>query len=398
MLGTRVYPTMPVVDDAVNDVGSSIGFGSGNVFAMYTAAIKQKFGIDLSQLNQIVPNGPFGSATSSSGTLLTHYAYPGDSTPDPYSGNGIGNHDNQLVAYQMPGQVASAALTTSAASYYGVSLGQTFSVTSGSGTIYNLRYEDTAPESDMRVDIYDPNGLLPGGNNFSDSVTSEANGPAATQDSGIGGFVNAMIHPGEAMGSMFFGLVVLFLSYVALFIMWLVALIQAILFNALWALSPLFLGFLMVRPLENIGKAFLLSFFAVCIWPLAFIVAGIITQLLIGLAVNSGNNAALGASNLMGMQYFWMIGLALWVIISSIFGPWIVSKRFLAGAVGLTELAGVAGTAAIMAVRRSASAAIGGVKGLSGISGPNGSSPLPVPQRNLAPNYARRPDPAQKES
>jgi hypothetical protein len=25
--------------------------------------------------------------------------------------------------------------------------------------------------------------------------------------------------------------------------------------------------------------------------------------------VNSGNNAALGASNLMGMQYFWMIGL-----------------------------------------------------------------------------------------
>jgi hypothetical protein len=46
-------------------------------------------------------------------------------------------------------------------------------------------------------------------------------------------------------------------------------------------------------------------------------VAGIITQLLIGLAVNSGNNAALGASNLMGMQYFWMIGLALWVIISS---------------------------------------------------------------------------------
>jgi len=34
---------MPVVDDAVNDVGSSIGFGSGNVFAMYTAAIKQKF-------------------------------------------------------------------------------------------------------------------------------------------------------------------------------------------------------------------------------------------------------------------------------------------------------------------------------------------------------------------
>jgi len=42
----------------------------------------------------------------------------------------------------------------------------------------------------------------------------------------------------------------------------------------------------------------------VCIWPLAFIVAGIITQLLIGLTVNSGNNAAFGASKLMGMQYF----------------------------------------------------------------------------------------------
>jgi hypothetical protein len=55
----------------------------------------------------------------------------------------------------------------------------------------------------------------------------------------------------------------------------------------------------------SLGQTFSVTiFFAVCIWPLAFIVAGIITQLLIGLTVNSGNNAAFGASKLMGMQYF----------------------------------------------------------------------------------------------
>jgi hypothetical protein len=380
------------VTAAIDDVGSSLGLSSGNVFALYTAAIKAKFGIDLSQLNQLVPNGPFGNATSSSSeTMLTHYAYPGDSTPDPASQNGVGNHNNQLTAFVSPGQTASAALTASAAQFYGVSLGQTFAATSGSGQTYNLRYDDTAPESDMRIDIYDPNGLLAGGNGFSDSVISVADGPAVAQDSGIGGFVNAMIHPAEAAGAAFFGLVVLFLSYVALFIMWIVALIQAVLLYSLWALSPVFLGFLMVRPLENVGKSFLLNFFSIAIWPIAFIVSSLFTRLFISMALNTGNNPTAGASNVMGMQYFWMIGTALWVVISSIWGPWIVSKRFAAGATGLTELAAVAAGAAMRAVRQLASGATTGIGGLSGGAGAPPSGNGSRPQQSLAPNYARRP-------
>lgn len=103
-------------------------------------------------------------------TTLTHYAYPGDSTPDANSAAGIGNHNNQLVPLQ------SAALSADVALANNIQLGQSFSVTAANGTSYNLVYADTAPESG-RVDIYDPNNALGGGNDFSAGVTSINNGP-----------------------------------------------------------------------------------------------------------------------------------------------------------------------------------------------------------------------------
>jgi hypothetical protein len=95
---------------------------------------------------------------------------------------------------------------------------------------------------------------------------------------------------------------------------------------------------LLVRGLENIAKAFLFSFFAVALWPIVFLVSGLVTQLLIGLAVNTGNVSGSGAANGAGMTYLWMICVAGWVIFSSIFGPWIISRRFVAGATGMADM------------------------------------------------------------
>jgi hypothetical protein len=105
-------------------------------------------------------------------TKITAYGYVGDTSPDGNSANGIGNHDNQLTAFD--GSSGDAALTAAAAQRYGVSIGQTFAVTGANGQTYTLTYEDTAPESDSRIDIYDPNQLLTGGNDntFETSATS----------------------------------------------------------------------------------------------------------------------------------------------------------------------------------------------------------------------------------
>jgi hypothetical protein len=106
-----------------------------------------------------------------SAVMLTHYAYPGDSTPDPGSANGIGNHNNPLTP------MTSAAVSQDIAQANNLVLGQSFSVTAN-GQTYNLIYADS-PRADLtgRIDIYDPNGVLPGGNNFSANVTSLNNGP-----------------------------------------------------------------------------------------------------------------------------------------------------------------------------------------------------------------------------
>jgi hypothetical protein len=70
---------------------------------------------------------------------LTHYGSSSDLTGDPLSAPGVGNHNNTLVPLQ------SAALSDSVAQSYGISLGQSFSVTTSSGQTYNLIYADTVP-------------------------------------------------------------------------------------------------------------------------------------------------------------------------------------------------------------------------------------------------------------
>jgi hypothetical protein len=130
-------------------------------------------------------------------TKITAYGYPGDLTPDSNSSNGIGNHDNKLTPFQGAGGVSDAALTAAAAQQYGVSIGQTFTVTGANGSTYTLRYEDTAPESDSRIDIYDSNQLLTGGNdnNFSTSATAFNDGPVVNSDSNPVGGTTAGSNP-----------------------------------------------------------------------------------------------------------------------------------------------------------------------------------------------------------
>ena len=120
--------------------------------------------------------------------------------------------------------------------------------------------------------------------------------------------------------------------------MWIVALLQSVLFYSEIAVAPLFAGFLLVRGFENLAKGFLLSFVAICFWPIAFLITGLVTKFIISMGVNTGNSAGVGAANALGMTYFWIIGLAVWVVFSSIAGPWIISKRVVAGASGLADM------------------------------------------------------------
>ena len=366
---------------------------NGNPMQAFTNAIYQKFGVDLSKaLGPITPGGltgPVGNPASNGVTVSTYgFEQPGDSTYDAASAQGEGAFSfDSAPGSLVPGQSLAISPSLSA----GLTPGQSVTVQLANGQTITGIYADRTADSFngqtlYRVDIYDPNqqyGSLSGV-----GVTS-INGNVTPQGGNLGDWFNAVIHPAETAQVAAFGMFTLALSYVAAFIMWMVSLLQSILYYSAIALGPIFVGCLVVRGLENVAKSFLLSFFAVAMWPVAFLVSGLITQLLIGMAVNSSNNTASGAANAAGATYLWMIAISLWVIASAIIGPWIVSKRFTAGATAMADM--VVGT-------RAAAGTLYGV-GYQTVSGGLNSSTggYISPQAgsriwiSSSPNYARRP-------
>jgi hypothetical protein len=107
-------------------------------------------------INGLLPNfsnlyGSGGAGAGPGGVKMTHYGYPGDPSPDSNSKRGIGDHDNRLTALQ------SAALTASERlAVFGVTGHSTGRQIPGT----NYIDDDTAPESDRRIDVYDPQNVL----------------------------------------------------------------------------------------------------------------------------------------------------------------------------------------------------------------------------------------------
>jgi hypothetical protein len=333
-----------VIEQTVLDIEQAAGVGNGNAFSQYTSVIKTKYGVDVSGLNNLVPSnaGPTQNATAQ----LTHYAYAGDTTSDSASKDGIGAFapflaKDSLVTYQNPQTPASAGLSADMAAKYNVQPGQAFQVTSA-GVTYNLIYSDTGADWETgRVDIYDPNGLL-GGNNFGQGVTNftlgapMANASAQTQPGSS--WLNSLLHPAEAAQAGVFGMIILIISYVALALEWLAALVQSVLYYSEIAVAGLFVGFLLVPGLQNIAKGFLLSFVAVALAPIAFLIVGFLTKFIISLGMNSANNSGVGAANVVGMSYFWLVVLAIVVGVGSLLGPWLLGKQVIRGASGMADL------------------------------------------------------------
>jgi hypothetical protein len=385
------------LSDAVTSVGNSITGANGNTFQLYTAAIKQKFGVDVSALNQLSPNGPFGNTGSnasapSSGITVSTYGQANDPNLDPNSAKGIG-----IAPFDKPGSlnaISGLAIALSPNLTGGLTPGEQITVALANGQTLTGTYADQTAaayngQTLSRVDIFNPGDLAQYNSLSGMGVTSIAGGALPSSGNPVGDFFGAMLHPSEVAQVALFGLVVLFISYVALFIMWVMAVIQAVLFYSMIALSPIFLGFLVVPGLQNIGKAFLLSLVGVTLWPIAFLIVSLLSNFMLSQALNTSNNNAIGAANVAGIGYFWLIGLAVWTVIGSIWGPKIVSNRFVVGATGIAELAAVAGAAAIATYRATHSGAAGAIKSLG-----NGSVPPSSPAsagRGLTPNYATRP-------
>ena len=384
-----------VLNDAVMGLMADLGWGAtfpGGLATEYRNALLRRFGSDGIQAGQ--SSGAQLQSTQG-GVKITHYGYekPGDPNYDNKSAQGIGafDFDSTAGSLQAIGAGRAAALSPDVAALYHVEPMQSFNIQLEGGQQMTLVYADqTDPSLTGRVDIYDPENQYAAIDGA--AVTAFADNSVTPQS---GGGFNVFDAIGSIRGALTEAAVKV-LSFIALVCMVLMAIAQQIVFHVEVAISPIFIGFLCIPGLSNLATRFFTTLASVCLWPLGWIVSGLITKLMLDIAVNTAANSDLsGITSTVAVAsgglfvWGWWFAIALWVIGSSIFAPVIVSSMIITnGNSGVSSvLKRTLGAAALVGA---ASAYRGATAGVA-TAGGGGSILLGAGSRRARENFARRP-------
>ena len=120
-----------------------------------------------------------------------------------------------------------------------------------------------------------------------------------------------------------------------------------------YALSPIFIGFLAIRALNQIGTNYLLSLVGVMIWPLGWGAASLATAGLITFMTDQSflwNQSLGGAAGYAFQNFIGVAALGVWVIFSTIAAPLIIQRTITHGIqAGAALISGVTTAAATAA-------------------------------------------------
>lgn len=133
--------------------------------------------------------------------------------------------------------------------------------------------------------------------------------------------------------------------------------IQTIILNLGYALSPLLIGFMAIPALKGAGNRYLLNLVGVLLWPLGWAVAALVTQGILDFMTDPSFEYIDPTSTLPGLQK--TIGAAVigvWIVFSTIAAPVIIQKVIASGALAGSALLSGGAHAAV----QTATAAIGG--------------------------------------
>ena len=130
-------------------------------------------------------------------------------------------------------------------------------------------------------------------------------------------------------------------------------LIQKFILYLGYALSPIFIGFLAIRTLNQIGTNYLLALVGVMLWPLGWAAASLVTGGLISFMTDHSflwNSSISGAYGYEFQNFIGVAVLGVWLIFSTIAAPLIIQRAITHGAqAGAALISGVT-TAATTAV------------------------------------------------
>jgi hypothetical protein len=137
--------------------------------------------------------------------------------------------------------------------------------------------------------------------------------------------------------------------------------IQSVILNLGYALSPLLIGFMAIPALKHTGTRYLTNLVGVLLWPLGWAVAALITQGILDFMTDPSFQYIDPTSTLPDLQK--TIGVAtvgFWIIFSTIAAPVIIQKVIASGALAGSELLSGGASVAIQTATAAVSGAVAG--------------------------------------
>jgi hypothetical protein len=148
-------------------------------------------------------------------------------------------------------------------------------------------------------------------------------------------------------------------QFASLLVFWAYIIQKFILFSA-YALSPLLIGLMAIRPLRSVGGRYLMNIVGVLLWPLGWAVAALITQGILDFMTDPSLKFLDPTASLYSLQAtFGVAVVAFWIVFSTISAPVVIQKvlnygslaggQLISGALGsfLQTAATTAGAAAV---------------------------------------------------
>lgn len=144
-------------------------------------------------------------------------------------------------------------------------------------------------------------------------------------------FLDRIINTDSIFESIIFSILTL-ISWLAMAVMAFVYSFQRAILLSCWAISPLLIPLLAVRPLSAIGMRHLLRLIGIILWPVGLALAATFSEGLIDVIAKGSTFADVSAGEAVGRGITALLGLvvlAVWLVFSSVLAPILVQRLFI---------------------------------------------------------------------
>ena len=154
-------------------------------------------------------------------------------------------------------------------------------------------------------------------------------------------------------------------EFASLLVFWAYIIQKFILFTG-YALSPLLIGFMAIRPLRSVGSRYLMNIFGVLLWPLGWALAALITQGILDFMTDPAFKYIDPTATIYSLQTtVGVVVVAFWIVFSTIAAPLVIQKVLAHGVLaGGQLLAGAASSLLQTAATTAGAAAVASTTGV----------------------------------